>query len=172
MMAFLRKLFWLAQRRQKEAELRDELDFHLSEEAELQAGTGVPEDAARSAARRELGNYTLVQEDTRAAWGWTLLDQLGQDIHYALRSMKSNRLFTLLAILILALGIGANTAIYSFMDAILIRTLPVADPQSLIVFKWHAKTRQGDSVMQGMAQGLSGDTYDDSNSVTTGGIFP
>jgi len=172
MMAFLRKLFWLAQRRQKEAELRDELDFHLSEEAELQAGTGVPEDAARSAARRELGNYTLVQEDTRAAWGWTLLDQLGQDIHYALRSMKSNRLFTLLAILILALGIGANTAIYSFMDAILIRTLPVADPQSLIVFKWHAKTRQGDSVMQGMAQGLSGDTYDDPNSVTTGGIFP
>jgi len=92
MMAFLRKLFWLAQRRQKEAELRDELDFHLSEEAELQAGTGVPEDAARSAARRELGNYTLVQEDTRAAWGWTLLDQLGQHIHYALRSMKSNRL--------------------------------------------------------------------------------
>jgi macrolide transport system ATP-binding/permease protein len=171
MMAFLRKLFWLAQRRQKEAELRDELDFHLSEEAELRAGTGAPEDAARAAARRELGNYTLVQEDTRAAWGWPVLDQLGQDIRYAFRSMKSNRLFTLLAILILALGIGANTAIYSFLDAILVRTLPVADPQSLIVFKWHGKT-QHDSVMHGMSTGASGDTYDDPQTGTIGAIFP
>src|SRR5262245_21965346 len=99
MIPFFRKILWLARRPRKEAELREELEFHLSEEIELQAATGLPEDAAQSAARRELGNFTLVQEDARAAWGWTFLDQLGQDVRYAFRAMKSNRLFTLLAIL-------------------------------------------------------------------------
>src|SRR5262249_43689735 len=138
MIPFLRKLRWLTQRARKEAEFREELDFHLSEEAALQEEAGRTHSEATAAARRELGNLGLVQEDTRSAWGWTFLDQLGQDARFAFRTMKSNRLFTLLAILTLALGIGANTAIYSFMDAILIRKLPVADPQSLIVFKWRA----------------------------------
>ncbi len=71
---------------------------------------------ARRAARRDLGNITSVQENTRAAWGWTIVEQLGQDLRYACRTMVANRLFTMLAVLSLALGIGANTAIYSFMD--------------------------------------------------------
>ena len=69
------------------------------------------------------------------------LEQLGQDLRYAFRTMAANRLFTLLAVSSLALGIGANTAIYSFMDAILLRSLPVADPESLVVLNWHAKPR-------------------------------
>jgi macrolide transport system ATP-binding/permease protein len=171
MTPFFRKLDWLFQRRRKEAEIREELDFHLSEEAGLHEEAGLAHDAAKAAARRELGNLGLVQEDTRSAWGWPLLDQLAQDMRYAFRAMKSNRLFTLLATLTLALGIGANTAIYSFLDAILVRTLPVADPQSLIVFKWHCKT-QHDSVMHGMSTGLSSDTYEDPHTGTIGGIFP
>ncbi len=168
MMTWFRKLRWLTQRRRREAELSEELEFHLSEEAKLREEDGEAQDAAQFAARRELGNLALVQEDTRATWGWPVLDQLSQDLRYAFRTMKSNRLFALLAILSLGLGIGANTAIYSFMDAILIRSLPVGDPQSLVVLNWRAKTIHGDFVMQGM----SGDTYDDPKAGTEAGIFP
>ena len=75
MNAFFRRLRWLAQRSRKEAELREELQFHLDEEAELHQAEGLAEEQARWAARRELGNLTLLQEDTRATWGWTILEQ-------------------------------------------------------------------------------------------------
>ena len=64
-----------------------------------------------------------------------------QDLRYALRMMWANKTFSTLAILSLALGIGANTAIYSFMDAILLRSLPVSDPASLVVLNWHGPSR-------------------------------
>lgn len=167
MNSFFRKLRWLTQRRSKEAELHEELQFHLEEEAEQRQEDGQAEEEAQWAARRELGNFSRVGEDTRAMWGWTILEQLGQDVRYALRTMAANRLFTLLAVLSLALGIGANTAIFSFMDAILLRSLPVADPGSLVVLNWHAKATKSDFVMKGM----SGRTWDDSNG-RTAGIFP
>ena len=132
MTSFFRKLRWLAQRRRKEDELREELQFHLDEEAEQRQAEGLAKEEARWAARRDLGNVTLLQENTRAMWGWTILEQLGQDLRYALRTMIDNRAFTMLAALSLALGIGANTAIYSFMDSILLRSLPVSDPASLV----------------------------------------
>jgi predicted permease len=166
--SFFRKLRWLTQRPDKEADLREELQFHLEEEAEQRQGEGLAEDEARWAARRELGNLTRVQESTRAVWGWTVLDQLGQDVRYAFRTIAANRLFTLLAVSSLALGIGANTAIFSFMDAVLLRSLPVSDPESLVVLNWHSKATRQDSVMRGM----SGTTYDDPELGTTGGIFP
>jgi macrolide transport system ATP-binding/permease protein len=169
MRSFLRKLKWLTERRGREAELREELQFHLEEEADQRKAEGLAEDEARRAARRDLGNTTLLQEDTRATWGWTILEQLGQDLRYAFRTMAANRLFTFLAVSSLALGIGANTAIYSFMDAILMRSLPVPDPESLVVLNWHAKaTGWRDSVMQSM----SGSTYGDPKSGVTAGIFP
>jgi macrolide transport system ATP-binding/permease protein len=165
---FLRKLHWLMHRREKEAELREELQFHLAEEAEECRAEGSTNEEAERAARCELGNLTLIEEDTRAVWRWPLIEQFGQDVRYAFRTMATNRLFTLLAILSLALGIGANTAIYSFMDAILLRSLPVRDPQSLVVLNWRAKWAYKDSVMHGM----SGSTWGDSKSGETGGIFP
>ena len=81
---------------------------------------------------------------------------------------RANRLFTLLAVMSLALGIGANTAIFSFMDSILLRSLPVSDPESLVTLNWHAKDTRRDFVMKGM----SGTTYDDPKHGTTAGIFP
>src|SRR5688572_8442071 len=101
--AFFRKLSWLTESRRKEAELREELQFHLDEEVEARRAGGLAEDEARWAARRELGNLTLVHENTRAAWGWTLLEQLAQDARYAFRTMAANRLFTALVVLCLAL---------------------------------------------------------------------
>ena len=80
MNSFFRRLRWLTQRSNKEAELREELHFHLEEEAEQRKGEGLQEEDALRAARRELGNLTSLQESTRAMWGWTFLEQLVQDL--------------------------------------------------------------------------------------------
>ncbi|HTX38883.1 MAG TPA: ABC transporter permease [Bryobacteraceae bacterium] len=168
MNGFFRKLSWLARRRQKEDDLRDELQFHLSEEAERLQSDGLPERQAHAVARRDLGSLALVSENTRAAWGWTLLEQFAQDLRYAFRMMSANRLFTVLAVLSLALGIGANTAIYSFMDALLLRSLPVAEPDRLVVLNWNT---QFDTMRDFVMHGMSGNTWGD-KSDTTSGIFP
>jgi predicted permease len=167
MSSFFRKLSWLRRRPSKEDELREELQFHLEEEAEERRAQGLATEEARRAARRDLGNIALVQESTRAAWGWTLLEQFVQDLRYAARTMLNNKSFTALAALSLALGIGANTAIYSFMDAIMLRSLPVADPASLVVLNWHAKPGRNNSVVKGMSGRIYGD-----KSGSTAGIFP
>jgi macrolide transport system ATP-binding/permease protein len=169
MNSIFRKLTWLLRRPSKEAELREELQFHLEEEAEERQAAGLAKEEAQRAASRDLGNVTLVQENTRATWTWTFLEQLAQDLRYGLRMMLSNRGFTALAALSLGLGIGANTAIYSFMDSILLRSLPVSDPASLVMLNWHAKvTSRRDFVMQSM----SGSTWGDKKSGTTSDIFP
>src|SRR5262245_5191669 len=142
MISFFRKLKWLTQRPGREAELQEELQFHLEEEAGGLQERGLSSEAARLAARRELGNVALVQEDTRATWTWTWWEQLAQDLRYALRTMSANKTFSALAILLLALGIGANTAIFSFMDSILLRSLPVPDPESLVSL--HMRMRQSE----------------------------
>ena len=77
------------------------------------------------------------------------------DLRYALRTLRANRLFAAMAMLSLALGIGANTAIYSFMDAILVRTLPIQNPKSLVVMQWHAKERPA------VAQNINGSMWND-----------
>ena len=87
---------------------------------------------------RELGNLTIAAENAREAWTVMWLARLAQDVRYATRSMRHNRAFTTLAVLSLALGIGANTAIYGFTESILLRSLPVADPDALVVMKWRA----------------------------------
>src|SRR4051812_14804592 len=132
-------LAWWIRRRQKEIDLREELEFHLGEEAAEREAGGLSRDAARAAARRELGNLTLLREETRALWTWTLLEQFAHDARYALRTMARNRAVSAFAVLSLAMGIGAGTAIYSFIDAILLRQLPIADPASLVEIAWRAK---------------------------------
>ena len=118
-------MWWLRPDR-KEAELREELQFHLAQEAEERQRDGLPEDQARWAARRDLGNEARLREDVRTLWTWRPLDELSQDLRFAFRTLFKTRAVAVFAILSLALGIGANTAIYSFMDAILLRSLPIA----------------------------------------------
>src|SRR5688572_30208784 len=105
MKAFLRKLRWLTLRRRKEAELREELAFHMAAEAEERQAAGLSEEQARSAARRDLGIISVVMEDTRAAWGWSLLEQLGQDARYGVRTLARAPGVALAAVITLALGI-------------------------------------------------------------------
>jgi predicted permease len=119
-------------RKATERELEREIREHLELEAEEQRERGLAPAEARHAARRAFGNPTLVTEDTRAVWKWTALEHLVQDVRYALRTMRKNLGFSAAATLSLALGIGANTAIFSLIDALLLRSLPVRNPGELV----------------------------------------
>ena len=87
---------------------------------------------AALADRRELGNLTLAAENARAAWGWSWLESIGRDVQYAFRVLRRQPGFTAVAVLSLALGIGANAAIFSLIDALLWRDLPVSNPARLV----------------------------------------
>ena len=165
MSSFFRKLTWWRERRRREDELREELQFHLAEEADERQSGGLSKDEAALAARRDLGNVTLVREEARTLWSWLLLEQLAQDLRYGLRAMAASKTFSAMAILSLALGIGANTAIFSFMDAILLRALPVPDPQSLVILSWHTPERD----MHGTNR--HDDSFTDPDGGFVGGFF-
>ena len=117
--------------KQREHDLEREIEADLELEALEQEESGLSTEDARHGARRALGNPTLLKEDVRESWGWLFLERLKQDLSYGLRGIRRSPGFTATAVLSLALGIGANTAIFSLIDAVLLRWLPVRDPQGL-----------------------------------------
>src|SRR5947208_12842954 len=139
---FMRRLrYWMESARRGES-LREEMDLHLTEKAAELEADGMTPEGARAEARRRFGNVALKHEDSREIWIARFWSELGQDVRYGCRTMLANKVFSALAVLSLALGIGANTAIYSLMESILLRSLPVADPESLVVLNWHSRPRQ------------------------------
>jgi hypothetical protein len=130
--SFLQKLIWLVRRRSKEVDLREELQFHLDEETEQRRAEGLAADQATWASRRDLGNTALLQEDTRAAWGWTALELAWQDIRQASRRLRKSPGFTLTAALTIALGIGASTAIFTIIDSVVLKPLSYRDSVNLV----------------------------------------
>ena len=113
--------------------LDDEIQFHLDQQIAENLAAGISLQEARYAAMRTFGNPTYLKEQTRDTWGWIWLEQIGQDFRYGLRSLRKNTGFTAVAVLTLALGIGANTSIFSFINAMVIRTLPVERPSELFL---------------------------------------
>ena len=120
-------------RKEREQDLERELRADLELEAAEQQENGVSADEAHYAARRVLGNTTLLKEELREMWGWASLDRLWQDIRYALRTLRKARIFTATALLSLGLGIGANTAIFTLLYTVLLKPLPVPNPERLVV---------------------------------------
>ncbi|HJZ95293.1 MAG TPA: ABC transporter permease [Candidatus Solibacter sp.] len=153
--------------------LREEMELHLAERAaELQADGMTPE-CARAEARRRFGNAGLKQEESREIWMTRFLSELGQDVRYACRTMIATKAFSALAVLSLALGIGANTAIYSLMESIMLRSLPVADPESLVVLNWHSPPPQdANKQWSHVIHGLQGIFWPGNKGALVSGIFP
>ena len=118
-------------RRDRDEELGEEIRAHLEMAIRDRVERGEPRAQAEAAARREIGNVATIQEVTREMWGGMWLERLAQDLRYGLRLLRRNPGFTAVAVLSLALGIGANTAIFQVIDAIRLRTLPVPNPSEL-----------------------------------------
>jgi macrolide transport system ATP-binding/permease protein len=173
MKSVLRRIRWWLQPSRKERELREELRFHIDAEASERIANGVPPDEARWAAARDLGNEARVREEVRAVWTWRPLEELTCDVRYALRTLLTHRAVTMFAVASLALGIGANTAIYSLMDALLLRSLAVPAPESLVVMHWRSRTfERGPSGERSFVMhSASGSTFRFSGGVESG-IFP
>ena len=171
-MLMRRLRYWMESSRRSEA-LREEMELHLAEKAaELQAD-GMTAERARDEARRRFGNVGLQHEKSREIWMTRFLSELGQDIRYGFRTMAANKAFSVLAVLSLALGIGANTAIFSLMESILLRSLPVADPESLVVLNWHSRPPQNASKQwEHVVHGIQGRFWPGDKGALVSGIFP
>src|SRR5258708_473398 len=119
--------------------LDQDIRDHIERETQDNLERGMPPEEARYAALRKFGNVTRVKEETREVWSFVWLEQLWQDIRYGLRMLAKSPGFAAVAILTLALGIGANTTIFSLIDPGMLRSLPGENPSQLVLLKGSAR---------------------------------
>src|SRR5580765_5420073 len=129
-MKWISRLF---SRRQAYGDLSDEIQEHLEEKIEELVASGISRKEATAAARREFGNVTLIELDSRAVWQWPSIESFLADLRYGLRTLRKNPGFTAVAVLTLALGIAVNATMFSLVSAFLLRRPPGHDPERLAV---------------------------------------
>ena len=137
--------FWL-RGSESDRELEEEMQFHLEMKARQHREAGLPERNAPLAAQRQFGNPLLLQELSRDAWGWRWLETFLQDVRFAARTMGRSKVFTAVAVLTLALGISVNAIMFSLVDGIWTRPIPVRDPGGLVHVFATAEKGQPDTI--------------------------
>ena len=137
-------------RRSAGSQLRDELDFHLERQIAENIAAGMAPREARNAALRAFGNPEQLREQARASWSWTGLEMLLHDLRQGMRSLQRAPGFSAIVILVLALGIGANVALFSVVHSVLLTALPFADAGQLVrVFEADSRGRYQDNIVAG-----------------------
>jgi putative ABC transport system permease protein len=142
----------LAMRKRLERDLEEELQFHLAKRSEKNRALGIGAKDAEAAARRRFGNVTLVKEDCRQTWIFSWMETLWQDLRYAARILAKSPGFAAVVIFSLALGIGANTAVFSAMNTVLLQALPYEHPETLATIWTTQKTDPGSEDLPPIAE--------------------
>src|ERR1700690_2987784 len=138
--------------RKRDADLERELGCDLELEEEEQREGGISGEEARYAALRAFGNPSLIREQTRAIWSWNWLESLARDLRISLRTLRRTPGFTVIAVLVMALGIGANVALFTVVRGVLLKPLPFHDPDRLVML-YEAGLHQDDTAGSNMVSG-------------------
>ena len=147
------RLAMLVSRRRATAQLDDELRFHLERQIAENVAAGMPREEARMVALRAFGNPALLREQARATWSWGWLESLLHDVRYSARTLRRTPGFAVIAILVMALGIGANVAIFTVVRSVLLKPLPYRDPDRLVMLYETESSRSGPNAFMPVAAG-------------------
>jgi hypothetical protein len=130
---FRMQIVMLFRRHQAAARLDDELQFHVERQIAENIAAGMSPDEAHQAALRTFGNPALLRDQVHATWNWDLMESLLRDLRYAFRALRRTSGFTAIAVVVMALGIGANVALFTVVRNVILKPLPFENPDRLLM---------------------------------------